>query len=178
MIIGLLITLLNPSITAIDREFFQEDIAVVKEVQADGVSICGLTQEDIDLLDYVLMGTRRGDNNGYTADDMYWLYQCIEAEEGINNHRAKYLSACCVLNRVRLGWSVSITGAIFSPYQFEVVRNNRIYSVKPTEDTIRACNEAVDNCEEWVIAFAMGDKHSKWADLVEVHNGEYYYQAR
>lgn len=170
---GLLITLLNPSLTEYDATWVREPEPIVYELEA-----YEYTDEELAILDDLALSHRRGDNNGYSADDMYWLYQCIEAEEGGNNHRAKYLSACCVLNRVRLGWAVSVTEAIFSPRQFEVVRNNRIYHVKPSEDTIRACNEAIDNCEEWVIAFAMGDKHSWWCDVVEVQDGEYYYKAR
>ena len=136
------------------------------------------TSEQEKRLNDYFMCLRRGDWNEHTADDIYWLYQCVEAEEGINNHRAKYLAACCVLNRVRLGYGNTITDVIFAKNQFEVVKNGRINRVTPSLDTIKACNEALDNCEEWVIAFAQGNLHRSWATVCEVHNGEYYYKSK
>ena len=176
--IGLLFTLLNPSITEYDSAHFIDDIKPIQEVYEEEGS--NLSPEEETFVESILMGHRRGDYNGHTADDIWWLYQCVEAEEGINSHRAKYLTACCILNRARMiGWGGStITEVIFAKNQFEVVRNGRIYTVHPSEDTIRACNEALDECEEWVIAFAEGNLHKGWAELSEVHNGEYYYRQK
>lgn len=110
-----------------------------------------------------------------TEEDMQWLYACVEAEEGGNDYRARYLAACCIINRWHQGWQSSITEVIFAKRQFEVVTNKRIYSVTPSEETIAACNAALDDPETWVIAFSMGDLH-RWAHLVETIDGECFYE--
>lgn len=181
MFIAILITLLNPSITEYDRLYMTDDVKPIEIVCEDQEYLFPeiMTDEEEDFAESILLGHRRGDYNGHTADDIYWLYQCVEAEEGVNNHRAKYLAACCILNRVMLGWGGStITDVIFAKNQFQVVTNGRINRVYPSEDTIRACNEALDNCEEWVIAFAQGNLHKLWAKLVEVQDGEYFYESK
>lgn len=113
-----------------------------------------------------------------TEDDMYWFYKCIEAEEGGNDYRAKYLAACCIVNRWRQGWQGSIEEVIFYPKQFEVVRNKRIYDAMPSEESIAACNAALDEPETWVIAFSMGNLHRAWATPVETVDGEYFYKEK
>ncbi len=117
------------------------------------------------------------EKNG-VSEDRYWLYQCVEAEEEGMGYRAKYLTASCIMNRLHSGhYGDTITETIFSPNQFEVVTNGRINRVIPTEETIRACEEAFNNPETWVIGFSQGDCHTKWGWTVkEVINGEYYYR--
>lgn len=147
--------------------------------QVEPVAFYADYDEDQAFADDLLLTHRRGDYNGHTADDVWWLYSCVEAEEGVNNYRAKYLAACCILNRARLGWGGNtITDVIFAKNQFEVVSNGRINRVKASPETIRACNEALDNPEDWCIAFAQGNLHKKWAEVSEVHNGEYFYKAK
>lgn len=123
---------------------------------------------------------RTGEQSEWSDEDLYWFYKCVQAEESINTHRGKYLTACCIVNRARLGWANgTLKGVIFQPRQFAVTRNGRIEAAVPDEDTIIACNEALDNPEMWVIAFGHGDIHSEWCDLVEFTEvGEYYYKAK
>lgn len=114
----------------------------------------------------------------FTDKDIDLLYRCVEAEETGNSYRCKYLAASCIVNRYKKGWSKSIAEVITVPRQFEVVANNRINTVAVTESTIKACNDALDNPEAWVIAFSMGDLHSSWCNLVETIDGEYFYKER
>lgn len=156
-----------------------------KPVPVAGITLCidefqKVLKEQLEEDNRVYMSQKRKMTFEWSKEDLYWFYKCVQAEESINTHRGKYLTACCILNRARLGWADgTLKGVIFQKNQFAVTRNGRIEKAEPDEDTIIACNEALDNCEEWVIAFGHGDIHSKWATLVEYTEvGEYYYKEK
>lgn len=112
-------------------------------------------------------------------EDKRWFYQCVEAENG-GDYRAAYLTACCILNRVNAGgWGGNtVKNVIFAKGQFEVVSNNRINTVAPSEVTIQACKDALmNNTETWVICFSSGALHDHWrGKWVEKVGNEYFYR--
>ena len=115
----------------------------------------------------------------WSAEDIAWMEKCVEAEETDMGYRAKYLAASCIVNRARgKSYGEGLEAVIFAPHQFEVVSNGRIYRMEPTEETRRACEEALKNPARWVVGFSQGDLHSGWAEVCEVINGEYFYKTK
>lgn len=58
----------------------------------------------------------------YTAEDLYWLQKCVQAEQGDFSYRASYLTGSCIVNRA-LTRNMTITEVIFEPGAFAVVSN-------------------------------------------------------
>jgi spore germination cell wall hydrolase CwlJ-like protein len=92
-------------------------------------------------------------SKSYSKSDLYWLYQLTEAEAGGESYKGKVAVAASVLNRVgHPNWPSTLKGVIFQTveiggveyYQYSPVLDGRIYEVKPTKDTIRAANEALN----------------------------------
>jgi len=88
-----------------------------------------------------------------TAEERYWLEQITEAEAGGETYEGKVAVAATVLNRVEHeDWPDSVIGVIFQVvevggvkyYQFSPVLDGRIYAVKPTAETARAVEAALN----------------------------------
>ncbi|MCR8657082.1 cell wall hydrolase [Paenibacillus endoradicis] len=88
-----------------------------------------------------------------TQDELHWLYQITEAEAGGESYTGKAAVAASILNRVAdPEWPNSIIDTIFqvdyyngrSYYQFSPVLDNRINTVTPSQDTIRAVQAALN----------------------------------
>lgn len=102
-------------------------------------------------------GTIAIDTNNETAenikkDDRYWLCQITEAEAGGESYQGKLAVAASILNRVKSpDYPNTIKDVIFQVsqkngvnyYQFSPVKDQRIYSVTPSQDTVRAVHEAL-----------------------------------
>jgi hypothetical protein len=89
-------------------------------------------------------------------EDLKWLYQITEAEAGGESHQGKVAVASTVLNRVKSpDWANSINNVTFQVvqnkgvdyYQYSPVQDGRIYQVKPSEDTVKAVNEALQGTD-------------------------------
>ncbi|EXX86017.1 peptidoglycan-binding protein [Paenibacillus darwinianus] len=87
-----------------------------------------------------------------TQPDIKWLYRITEAEAGGESYKGKVAVAATILNRVKSPeWPDTIKDTIFqvtkyngkSYYQYSPVLDKRIYSVKPSAETIRAVDEAM-----------------------------------
>lgn len=83
----------------------------------------------------------------------YWLYKITEAEAGGESHEGKIAVAATILNRVESPiWPNTLNGVIFQIekingvdyYQYSPVKDERIYNVSPTQDTIQAVNKALN----------------------------------
>ncbi|WP_274364544.1 cell wall hydrolase [Paenibacillus thermotolerans] len=86
-------------------------------------------------------------------EDMYWLYQLTEAEAGGESHQGKVAVAATILNRAAdSDYPSRIKDVIFqtvvvkgvSYVQYSPVLDRNIYKVKPSQDTIKAVNEALN----------------------------------
>ncbi|WP_134701900.1 cell wall hydrolase [Ammoniphilus sp. YIM 78166] len=84
--------------------------------------------------------------------EIFWLYQLTEAEAGGESYEGKVAVAATVLNRVKNSdYPNTIKDVIFQVipiqgvdyYQFSPVKDERIYSVVPSNDTIAAVNDAL-----------------------------------
>ena len=117
----------------------------------------------------------------YSKEDIKWLYKLVEAENGILDYHGKYLTACCVLNRVSSMdfKGDSIYDVIFCPGQFDVVEEGTIYNTIPSEETKKACDDALaNNTAPWCVGFSAGDLHSGWLELVEWDDNTAFYKER
>lgn len=117
----------------------------------------------------------------YSKEDVKWLYKLVEAENGILDYHGKYLTACCVLNRVSSMdfKGDSIYDVIFCPGQFDVVTEGTIYDVIPSKETKKACDDALaNNTAPWCVGFSAGDLHSGWLELVEWDGNTAFYKER
>jgi len=91
-----------------------------------------------------------------TEEELHWLYQITEAEAGGESYKGKVAVAASILNRVASDdWPDSIKDTIFQVeyingkayYQYSPVLDKRIYNVKPTEDTKKAVQEAINGSD-------------------------------
>lgn len=94
--------------------------------------------------------------NKPTEEEMYWLNQITEAEAGGEKFDGKVAVAASILNRVDSpDWPNSIKDTIFQVeyingkayYQFSPVLDKRIYNVKPSAETKRAVQAAVNGLD-------------------------------
>ncbi|MDI6895516.1 MAG: cell wall hydrolase [Bacillota bacterium] len=80
----------------------------------------------------------------YSRDDLLLLARLIEAEAGGEPYLGKVAVGAVVVNRARSGFfPSSIRGVIFDPGQFEPVLNGYIWDVYPSEESLRAAQEAL-----------------------------------
>lgn len=90
----------------------------------------------------------------FTEQELYWLYQITEAEAGGESFEGKTAVAASILNRVKSSdWPDSIIDTIFQVtydesgkayYQYSPVLDKRIYSVIPSEDTMKAVHASLN----------------------------------
>ncbi|WP_219723293.1 cell wall hydrolase [Bacillus sp. Marseille-P3661] len=89
----------------------------------------------------------------YSKEDINWLYLLTEAEAGGESYQGKVAVAASVLNRVKSpDWPNTLKGVIFQVdtyngkeyYQYSPVLDQRIYNIKPSSETIKAVNAALD----------------------------------
>ena len=94
--------------------------------------------------------------DGPTSEELHWLYQITEAEAGGESYTSKVAVAASILNRVSSPeWPNSIIETIFQVdyyhgkayYQYSPVLDKRIYQVKPSQETKRAVQEALNGTD-------------------------------
>ena len=103
------------------------------------------------------------------------LFKCVEAEEGGNSYDCKYMAASCIVNRAER-WGMTLDQVIYQPFQFAVVRNGSIDNVVPTIETKLACLRALREPDDRVMFFSMGNRHFRYAKLIRIIDGEYFYE--
>ena len=122
-----------------------------------------------------------------TGDEYYWLYQITEAEAGDQDEIGKILVVNVILNRVYSGsFPNSIQEVIFqsrgSVYQFQPVKNGRIYSVVPSSNTVSCVNRALngEDYSDGALYFAMKTSKYSWFNtaltFLFVHGDHYFYR--
>lgn len=121
-----------------------------------------------------------------TESDYYWLTKIVEAEAGDQDEIGRILVANVIINRVKSGnFPNSIQSVIFQnngrTYQFQPVKNGRIYDANPSETTI-ACVDRALNGEDYskgALFFTMKTSGSSWFNtsltLLFVHGAHYFY---
>ena len=122
-----------------------------------------------------------------TNDEYYWLYQIVEAEAGNQDEVGKILVVNVILNRVYSGtFPNSIKDVIFqargSVYQFQPVKNGRIYSVVPSDNTVSCVNRALngEDYSQGALYFACKTSKYSWFNtsltFLFVHGDHYFYK--
>ncbi|RXZ80600.1 hypothetical protein EBB07_17725 [Paenibacillaceae bacterium] len=104
-----------------------------------------------------------------SSEELKWLYQVTEAEAGGESYTGKVAVAASILNRVKHPeWPDTIIDTIFqvttfngkSYYQYSPVLDKRIYQVKPSADTKKAVQAALqgEDPSKGAIVFYNPDK--------------------
>lgn len=79
-----------------------------------------------------------------TDEELDLLYRLVEAESGTEPYNGRVAVAQVVLNRVKdRRFPDTITGVIYQPYQFQVVRKGRL-NITPKESTKKAVHDALN----------------------------------
>lgn len=101
----------------------------------------------------VALSNTNTNTNQPTEEELYWLNQITEAEAGGESFDGKVAVAASILNRVEdPAWPSNIIDTIFqveyyngkSYYQYSPVLDKRIHTVKPSEETKRAVQQAIN----------------------------------
>ena len=89
--------------------------------------------------------SKKAKKNKYniTDEELDLLYRLVEAESGTEPYNGRVAVAQVVLNRVNdKRFPDTITGVIYQPYQFQVVRKGRL-NITPKESTKKAVQDAL-----------------------------------
>ena len=113
------------------------------------------------------------------------LCRCVEAEAGDQDFIGKCYVVDVILNRAEQ-WNKSVTEVINEKHvkangkitwQFEVVMNGRINTVKVSDETRRACEEEIKSRRNTeILYFCMYDWFGSWATYCFKHDGHYFYK--
>ena len=118
--------------------------------------------------------------------DYYWLTKIVEAEAGDQDEVGKILVVNVIINRVNSDrFPDTIKAVIFQNdgriYQFEPVKNERIYDMNPTSSTLSCVDRAL-NGEDYsrgALFFTMKTSSGSWFNssltLLFVHGAHYFY---
>lgn len=83
--------------------------------------------------------------SAFTDEDYQNLLRIVEAEAGTEGFYGKQIVANVILNRVSDSeFPNTISGVVFSPGQFSPVRNGKFYSVKISQETVDAVENALN----------------------------------
>ncbi|MCI5603038.1 MAG: cell wall hydrolase [Lachnospiraceae bacterium] len=118
--------------------------------------------------------------------DYYWLIRIVEAEAGDQDEIGRIMVANVIFNRVKSGkFPSTVKSVIFQnngrTYQFEPVKNERIYDVTPSETTINCVDRAIsgEDYSRGALFFTMKTSSRSWFNtsltLLFVHGDHYFY---
>ena len=121
-----------------------------------------------------------------TETDYYWLTRIVEAEAGNQDENGRIMVANVIINRVKSGkFPSSVKEVIFQndgrTYQFEPVKNERIYDAVPSDTTINCVDRALngEDYSEGALFFTMKTSSHSWFNtsltLLFVHGDHYFY---
>ncbi len=125
-------------------------------------------------------------NFDITDEDYYWLIRIVETEAGDQDEIGRILVANVIFNRVRSGtFPGTVKGVIFQnngrTYQFEPVKNERIYNTTPSQTTIDCVGRAMagEDYSSGALYFTMRTSSNSWfnreLNLLFVHGDHYFY---
>lgn len=121
-----------------------------------------------------------------TDEEYQWLLKIVEAEAGDQDDIGKILVVNVIFNRIRSGlFPDSVKSVIFQnngrTYQFEPVKNGRIYDMNPTQNTVDCVNRAMagEDYSQGALFFTMKTSSGSWFNtslkLLFVHGDHYFY---
>lgn len=124
--------------------------------------------------------------NSISDSDYYWLLRIVEAEAGNQDDIGKILIVNVIFNRINSNiFPSTVKGVIFqnngSTYQFEPVKNGRIYNMTPSQSTIDCVNRALagEDYSQGALYFTMRTSKYSWfnrsLNLLFVHGDHYFY---
>lgn len=125
-------------------------------------------------------------NFDISDEDYYWLIRIVETEAGDQDEIGRILVTNVIFNRVRSGtFPGTVKGVIFQnngrTYQFEPVKNERIYNTTPSQTTIDCVGRAMagEDYSSGALYFTMRTSSSSWfnreLNLLFVHGDHYFY---
>lgn len=137
--------------------------------------ICKATNEDIKEPEFIL-----------TDEEIEYLCKCVESEAGDQDYLGKCYVADVILNRIESkGFPDNVMDVINQKnykngkwhWQFEVVKNGRINSIKVTEETRQAVQEElIERKNKEMLFFCVYDWFRGWAEYMFKHDGHYFYK--
>lgn len=118
--------------------------------------------------------------------DYYWLIRIVEAEAGDQDEIGRIMVTNVIFNRVKSGkFPSTVKSVIFQnngrTYQFEPVKNERIYNITPSEITINCVDRAIngEDYSQGALFFTMKTSSRSWFNtsltLLFVHGDHYFY---
>lgn len=118
--------------------------------------------------------------------DYYWLIRIVEAEAGDQDELGRIMVANVIFNRVKSGkFPSTVKSVIFQnngrTYQFEPVKNERIYDVIPSDTTINCVDRAIngEDYSQGALFFTMKTSSRSWFNtsltLLFVYGDHYFY---
>lgn len=121
-----------------------------------------------------------------SESDYYWLTKIVEAEAGDQDEIGKILVVNVIINRVNSDrFPNNIKSVIFQndgrTYQFEPVKNERIYDMNPTSSTKSCVDRALkgEDYSQGALFFTMKTSSRSWFNssltLLFVHGAHYFY---
>lgn len=82
------------------------------------------------------------------TDNLELLARVIQGEAGDEPYLGKVAVGAVMLNRMRSGtFPNSLSGVIFEPFAFESVSNGLIWQFSPSEESLRAANDALSGMD-------------------------------
>lgn len=172
-----------------EQQTEQEQTTQAQETQAQEQSIIEETAMNEPKTEEVVEETAAVYSSVYcdvSESDYYWLTKIVEAEAGDQDDIGKMLVVNVIINRVNSDrFPNTIKSVIFQnngrTYQFEPVKNERIYDMNPTNSTISCVDRAL-NGEDYsngALFFTMKTSSSSWFNssltLLFVHGDHYFY---
>lgn len=118
--------------------------------------------------------------------DYYWLIRIVEAEAGDQDELGRIMVANVIFNRVKSGkFPSTVKSVIFQnngrTYQFEPVKNERIYDAIPSDTTINCVDRAIngEDYSQGALFFTMKTSSRSWFNtsltLLFVYGDHYFY---
>ena len=121
-----------------------------------------------------------------TDAEFEYLCKCVESEAGDQDYLGRCYVADVILNRIESdGFPNNVVDVINQKHfkngkwhwQFEVVKNDRINSVKVTDETRKAVQEElIERKNKEMLFFCAYDWFRGWAEYMFKHDGHYFYK--
>lgn len=109
------------------------------------------------------------------VEDYVYFAQCVMAEAGDQDELGKRLVIDVILNRKdNINFPDNITDVINEPYQFEVVSNDSINEVIPTDDIYTLIQEEIQNRTDYDVLYFRTDHYHNFGTQLFQHQDHYF----
>lgn len=157
-------------------------IFLMLQVPNKQLAVDTLNIAEISVLEQTTVKSINKNENTLNSAEFDLLARCVEAEAGDQDFKGVCFAVDVILNRAEQ-WGLTITEVINQKtpsgkhWQFEVVENGRINKVTPSEKTIKAVKQELqERLNTDILYFCMYDWFSGWATFCFKHGGHYFYK--